>query len=102
MKNPATSVVGFFPGRASGEKHVGEVQEIEFAFRTGQCGVKPPQPFEVDSVLRHEALIDDDRGPLPTLAFVTGQGVGKLHLKSLVAGVRVRGFVDFGFAPKCT
>ena len=82
------------------EKDVCEIQEIELAFRPGQGGVEPTQPFEVNAVFGHESLVDDDRWPLSTLAFVACQRVREFDLKRLVAGVGVGGFVDFGLAPE--
>ena len=82
------------------EEDVCEIEEVELTFGPSQGRIQPPEPFEINALLGHVALVDNHCRPLSTLAFVACEGVREFDLKRLVARVGIRGFVDFGLAPE--
>lgn len=62
---------------------------------TGEGCVEPAEVVGPQHFFGHVALVDEDVGPLPSLGFVAGNGIGVFHLQGVVVGVATHGFELF-------
>src|SRR5690554_2337828 len=58
-----------------------KVHHKQFFCCSGHCRVEPSDIFFVQLLIGQKSLIYKDSGPLPTLGFMTGKGIGKLNLQ---------------------
>lgn len=73
------------------------VHEIDGAGGTGDGGVEPAEVVGTKHVVGHEALIDEDVGPLTSLCLVAGDGIGVLDLECIEVWVLLHSLDAFSF-----
>lgn len=86
---------------ASLTKELGmEIEEVKFLLCPREGRVKPAEEVAVNHLFGEVTLVDDDGGPLSTLRFVAGDGVGEFDLEGVVKGVFHDRFVNFSACTK--
>ena len=65
------------------KKFIGKIHEIEFFRCPGDGSIHPAQIFDIQHIFLEKTRVDENRFPLPSLGFMTGDSIGEFYLKGI-------------------